>query len=174
MITTSKVSTESRFEATTMKPAGDRQRQPMLRLLAARITSSAEVVLCALLGIYWMLQAAEYGIGSGARPGPGWWPFVVGAAVLAAAVFVFVTSTGGEHRERIGRPALRPLVTVLMLITAAKLFAVFPAAAVLGVFVSLHVRIFGHFPWLKMVVAGVLTAVFVQVVFVELFQIRFA
>lgn len=67
------------------------------------------------VGVAFAWGASTYSMGSGARMGPGYFPFILGIilAVLGGAISVKALAAGADDGEKIGRFAWKPLFFII-------------------------------------------------------------
>lgn len=122
-----------------------------------------------VVGIVFAVGATNYSMGSGARPGPGYFPLILSVilAILGGVVLFKSLTIETEGGDRIGHIAWRPLLIIVASITVFG--AMLPR---LGLFVSVPVLIVvvslagDEFKWRGVIIAAISLTVFSWLIFV--------
>ncbi|MBC7954244.1 MAG: tripartite tricarboxylate transporter TctB family protein [Cytophagales bacterium] len=126
-------------------------------------------IMFTVVGIVFAVGATNYSMGSGARPGPGYFPLLLSVilAILGAVVLFKSLTIETEGGDRIGQFAWRPL---LVIVGAIAVFgAMLPR---LGLFISVPVLIVivsfagDEFKWRGVLIAAASLTVFSWLIFV--------
>lgn len=72
-------------------------------------------LMFAAVGVSFAVGAMDYSLGTAARMGPGYFPFLLGTilAIIGAVICLFSLRSGGPDGDKIGKWAFRPLVFIL-------------------------------------------------------------
>ncbi|MEY4719238.1 MAG: hypothetical protein RL563_1856 [Pseudomonadota bacterium] len=72
-------------------------------------------IVFTVVGLAFAMGATNYGMGTSARPGPGYFPIILGVLLAVVGLFVLFGSLGQEPLEddRIVSPVWRPLLVVV-------------------------------------------------------------
>ena len=76
------------------------------------------------LGVLGAVLAYGYGLGSLRRPGPGLWPFVISAVIIALSVVLLVVGRRLTDSEQFSRSSVLPLVGLATFVGLAFLLPV--------------------------------------------------
>jgi hypothetical protein len=122
-----------------------------------------------VVGIVFAVGATNYSMGSGARPGPGYFPLMLSVilAILGAIVLFKSLTIETEGGDPIGHIAWRPLIVVVA--TIAMFGVLLPR---LGLFITLPLTIIAvsfagdEFKWRGVLIAAVVLTAFSWLVFV--------
>lgn len=126
-------------------------------------------VMFTVVGIVFAVGATNYTMGTGARPGPGYFPLLLSVilAILGAVVLFKSLTIETEGGDPIGNVAWRPL---LVIVVAIAIFgAMLPR---LGLFISVPVLIIitsfagDEFKWRGVLIAAASLTVFSWLIFV--------
>jgi Tripartite tricarboxylate transporter TctB family len=137
-----------------------------------RATSHRDLVsglLFVVLGAAFAIGATKYGLGSGARPGPGYFPLILGGLLATLGLIVAVRSqtAGPEPAEPIGHLAWKPLLA-----TIASIIVFGVALPRLGLVITvpivvLIVSVAGHeFSWKSALTCGAILALGSWLIFI--------
>lgn len=126
-------------------------------------------IMFTVVGIVFAVGATNYSMGSGARPGPGYFPLILSVilAILGAVVLFKSLTIETEGGDPIGNIAWRPLLIIVASI--AVFGAMLPR---LGLFISVPVLIVivsmagDEFKWRGVVIAAASLTVFSWLIFV--------
>lgn len=130
-------------------------------------------LLCIALGAYVVItclgypKAEVYGTGA---PGPGLWPGVIGAGLIAAALWVLIKAlrTPAEEQGQIdiwGTGPKRVYVTMAILLVYAYLTTVVGFIPTTIVMLFIFVHWFAKYKWYATLAISVATTVLVYVIF---------
>lgn len=127
-------------------------------------------IMFLVVGIVFAVGATNYSMGTGARPGPGYFPLMLSVilAIIGAIILFKSLTIETEGGDRIGHIAWRPLLVVVASITIFG--AMLPR---LGLFISVPVLIVlvsfagDEFKWRGVIIAAVVLTVFSWLVFVK-------
>ncbi len=126
-------------------------------------------IMFLVVGISFAVGATNYSMGTGARPGPGYFPLILSTilAILGAIMLFKSLTIETEGGDRIGSIAWRPL---LVIVSAIVIFgAMLPR---LGLFITVPVLIVlvsfagDEFKWRGVIIAAVALTVFSWLIFV--------
>ncbi|MBC7992684.1 MAG: tripartite tricarboxylate transporter TctB family protein [Rhizobacter sp.] len=126
-------------------------------------------IMFLVVGIVFAVGATNYSMGTGARPGPGYFPLILSVilAILGAVVLFKSLTIETEGGDPIGNIAWRPL---LVIVGAIAVFgAMLPR---LGLFITVPVLIVivslagDEFKWRGVIIAAVALTVFSWLIFV--------
>jgi hypothetical protein len=126
-------------------------------------------IMFTVVGVVFAVGATNYSMGSGARPGPGYFPLILSAilAVLGAILLFKSLTIETEGGDPIGNIAWRPLLVIVAAITIFG--AMLPR---LGLFVSVPILIIivsfagDEFSWRGVLVTAASLTVFSWLIFV--------
>ncbi len=122
------------------------------------------------VGIVFAVGATNYSMGSGARPGPGYFPLLLSTilAILGAIVLFKSLTIETEGGDKIGRFAWRPLLVVVasiivfaVLLPRLGMWITFPIVIILVSFAS------EEFRWRGVLITAAALTVFSWLVFVK-------
>jgi hypothetical protein len=114
----------------------------------------AVAVVFLLLGLYLLFSARQFPPGVGGIPGPGFFPAVIGAAMLVLALPLLLTRGAGPRPTAASQPAL---ITVSLLAAYLLLWNHVPFSVRTALFLAIYLRCLGQ-PWrASLKVAAVLT-----------------
>jgi putative tricarboxylic transport membrane protein len=134
----------------------------------ARAVAGAPLLVAAGFGAY---ALATLPLGTPTRPGPGLWPVVVSAVVVALSLLAMLTGRAGEGAapitRRVRQVAAAVAVTAVFVWAFTWLGLVLPALA----FLVVWLRWFGRESWRTTMVVAVLTTVAFHVLFVTLLAV---
>lgn len=130
-------------------------------------------ILCMLLGAYVIYicmgypKAAVYGTGA---PGPGLWPGIIGGGLIAAGIWVLVTTLRAPEGslpaiDLIGAGPGRVYITMVMLIVYVVLLPTTGFIPVTVVLMFVLVQWFAKYAWYKTLIISILVTALVYVVF---------
>ena len=130
-------------------------------------------VLCIALGAYVVItslgypKAEVYGTGA---PGPGLWPGVIGAGLIAASLWVLIKAltTPAEEQGQIevwGVGQKRVYVTMAILLVYAYLMTIVGFIPTTIVMLFIFVHWFAKYKWWQTLLISVAVSVFVYIVF---------
>lgn len=122
-----------------------------------------------VVGIVFAVGSTNYSMGSGARPGPGYFPLMLSVilAILGAIVLFKSLTIETEGGDPIGHIAWRPLIVVVA--TIAMFGVLLPR---LGLFITLPLTIIAvsfagdEFKWRGVLIAAAVLTAFSWLVFV--------
>lgn len=126
-------------------------------------------IMFMVVGISFAVGATNYSMGTGARPGPGYFPLILSTilAILGAIILFKSLTIETEGGDRIGSIAWRPL---LVIVSAIVIFgAMLPR---LGLFITVPVLIVivsfagDEFKWRGVLIAAAALTVFSWLIFV--------
>ena len=126
-------------------------------------------IMFLVVGIVFAVGATNYSMGTGARPGPGYFPLILSVilAILGAVVLFKSLTIETEGGDRIGKIAWRPLLVIVVAISVFG--AMLPR---LGLFITVPVLIVivslagDEFKWRGVVIASVVLTLFSWLIFV--------
>ena len=126
-------------------------------------------IMFLVVGIVFAVGATNYSLGTGARPGPGYFPLILSVilAILGAVVLFKSLTIETEGGDRIGKIAWRPLLVIVVAISVFG--AMLPR---LGLFITVPVLIVivslagDEFKWRGVVIASVVLTLFSWLIFV--------
>jgi hypothetical protein len=126
-------------------------------------------IMFTVVGVVFAVGATNYSMGSGARPGPGYFPLILSTilAVLGAILLFKSLTIETEGGDPIGNIAWRPLLVIVAAITIFG--AMLPR---LGLFVSVPILIIivsfagDEFSWRGVLVTAASLTVFSWLIFV--------
>ena len=126
-------------------------------------------VMFTAVGIVFAVGAMNYSMGSGARPGPGYFPLILSVilAILGGVLLFKSLTIETEGGDPIGDVAWRPLLVIVASI--AVFGAMLPR---LGLFISVPVLIIlvslagDEFKWRGVIIAAAVLTVFSWLIFV--------
>jgi hypothetical protein len=126
-------------------------------------------IMFTVVGVVFAVGATNYSMGTGARPGPGYFPLILSTilAILGAILLFKSLTIETEGGDRIGNIAWRPLLIVVAAITIFG--AMLPR---LGLFISVPVLIVivslagDEFSWVGVLITAASLTVFSWVIFV--------
>ena len=130
-------------------------------------------VLCIALGAYVVITSLGYPksevYGTGA-PGPGLWPGVIGAGLIAASLWVLIKAltTPAEEQGQIevwGVGQKRVYVTMAILLVYAYLMTIVGFIPTTIVMLFIFVHWFAKYKWWQTLLISVAVSVFVYIVF---------
>ena len=104
-----------------------------------------------ILGVFYLLTALQYPMGTARRPGPGLYPLLVACSLLASSVITALQARAGEIRVKVDWPrggGRGRTVAILVALLAYILLLPgigHPIAATIVVFIALQA--FGEFRW---------------------------
>ncbi|MGY4829907.1 tripartite tricarboxylate transporter TctB family protein [Sphaerotilaceae bacterium SBD11-9] len=122
-----------------------------------------------VVGIVFAVGATNYSMGTGARPGPGYFPLILSVILaLLGAVILFKSLTiETDGGARIGHIAWRPLIVIVVAI--AVFGALLPR---LGLFIAVPVLIIitsfagDEFKWRGVIISAIVLTIFSWLIFV--------
>lgn len=126
-------------------------------------------IMFLVVGIVFAVGATNYSMGTGARPGPGYFPLILSVilAILGAIVLFKSLTIETEGGDPIGNIAWRPL---LVIVGAIAIFgAMLPR---LGLFITVPVLIIivsfagDEFKWRGVIIAAAVLTIFSWLIFV--------
>ncbi len=126
-------------------------------------------IMFLVVGIVFAVGATNYSMGTGARPGPGYFPLSLSVilAVIGAVVLFKSLTIETEGGDRIGKIAWRPLLVIVAAITVFG--ALLPR---LGLLITIPVLIVmvsfagDEFKWRGVIIASVVLTLFSWLIFV--------
>ncbi len=126
-------------------------------------------IMFLVVGIVFAVGATNYSMGTGARPGPGYFPLILSVilAIIGAVVLFKALTIETEGGDPIGDIAWRPLLVIVASITVFG--ALLPR---LGMVITIPVLIVmvsfagDEFKWRGVVIASVVLTVFSWLIFV--------
>jgi hypothetical protein len=126
-------------------------------------------IMFMVVGISFAVGATNYSMGSGARPGPGYFPLILSTilAILGAIILFKSLTIETEGGDRIGSIAWRPLLVIVSSIVVFG--ALLPR---LGLFITVPVLIVmvsfagDEFKWRGVLIAAASLTVFSWLIFV--------
>jgi len=126
-------------------------------------------VMFTVVGIVFAVGATNYSMGSGARPGPGYFPLILSVilAILGAIVLFKSLTIETEGGDPIGHIAWRPLLVIVVAISVFG--ALLPR---LGLFITIPVLIVmvsfagDEFKWRGVIIAAAVLTVSSWLIFV--------
>jgi hypothetical protein len=126
-------------------------------------------IMFMVVGISFAVGATNYSMGSGARPGPGYFPLILSTilAILGAIILFKSLTIETEGGDRIGSIAWRPLLVIVSSIVVFG--ALLPR---LGLFITVPVLIVmvsfagDEFNWRGVLIAAAALTVFSWLIFV--------
>ncbi len=126
-------------------------------------------IMFLVVGVVFAVGATNYSMGTGARPGPGYFPLILSVilAILGAVVLFKSLTIETEGGDRIGQIAWRPLLVITLAI------AIFGALlSRLGMVITIPILIIitsfagDEFKWRGVLVASVVLTFFSWLIFV--------
>lgn len=126
-------------------------------------------IMFLVVGIVFAVGATNYSMGTGARPGPGYFPLILSVilAIIGAVVLFKALTIETEGGDPIGNIAWRPLLVIVASITVFG--ALLPR---LGLFITIPVLIVmvsfagDEFKWRGVIIASVVLTIFSWLIFV--------
>lgn len=137
---------------------------PLLGIVAA--------VLPILLGGVGVVLSWQLGVGELADPGPGLWPLIVAASMIAIGLALLATATRDTSTERFTAGTTGVAIGALSLVGYALLFerTGFEVATVLLAVVWL--KVVGAESWRSTVMVAVVSTAVLHLIFVELLSVN--
>jgi putative tricarboxylic transport membrane protein len=136
----------------------DMKTDPKITMKSAILTIG---IVCAIIGILYMVQAFRYPIGVMGRPGPGAFPIFAGSILLIGAIGAVVQTIVKPPEDQIEWPKGKESLRVGMVAAASLIYAVgleylgyIPATAIVTI-AGLHAMGLRSWP-LKLVIAAVM------------------
>lgn len=122
--------------------------------------------LVAAIGVYAVLSGLGYGLGRLAEPGPGMWPFGLGALVVGIAAMIALRARRVSDTEQINSSAVYVLVGVASMIVFWILLPIvgFEIPSIILSFVWL--KLLGRLSWRLTLVSTVLIVAAFYIVFI--------
>lgn len=141
-------------------------------------------LMFAAVGTAFAVGAIDYSLGTAARMGPGYFPFLLGVilAIIGAIISLTALRKGGPDGDKIGKWAFKPLVFILLAnLLFGTLMVGIPTLGIpqLGLIVGIYALVFvaslagDQFKLKEVIILATILAIGSYVAFVKLLNLQF-